>query len=161
MATHTYLQIEPIKGESTDKGHEDWIEVQQYNHGLSQPVSGPSGTGGRAAARADFQPLNVVKLVDKASPDLHLFCAQGKHIAKLVLEVWQDSGEKFCYWKYEMENAMISSVAVSGGGSERPGESVSFVYDKISWTYTPAKDDGSKGTDVGPKKFDLKTNEGA
>ncbi len=158
MATSTYLQIEPIKGESTDEKHKDWIEVESFSHNLSQPMSGPSGTGGRAAARADFGPFVVMKSIDKASVDLNLHCAQGKHIAKLVLEVCQETGEKVCYLKYELENVMVQSVSISGGGSMRPSESVVFVYDKIAWTYTPVKNDGSADTAVGPKKWNLETN---
>ncbi|MGZ8094928.1 MAG: Hcp family type VI secretion system effector [Methylosarcina sp.] len=158
MATNVYLHADPIKGESTDDKHKDWIEVTSFNHGLSQPVSGPSGTGGRASARADFSTLNIMKLVDKASVDLNVYCAQGKHIAKLELEVCQETGEKVCFWKYEMENAMVSAVQVSGGGSDRPTEMVSFVYDIISWTYNAVNNDGSAGDKVGPKKWNLQTN---
>jgi type VI secretion system secreted protein Hcp len=152
------MQIEPIKGESTDDAHKDWVEVLSFAHRLSQPVSGPSGTGGRAAARADFDAITVTKLVDKASVDLNLYCAQGKHIAKLVLEVCQESGEKVCVWKYELENVMVSSVSVGGGGSDRPSEQVCFVYDIISWTYNAVKNDGSSGDKAGPKKWNLQTN---
>lgn len=158
MATNTFLKADPIKGESTDDKHKDWIEVESFSHGLSQPVSGASGTGGRAAARADFQSFVITKSVDKASPDLNLYCAQGKHIPKLELEVCQETGEKVCYLKYEFENAMVQSVNASGGGSQRAMESVAFAYDKIAWTYTAVKDDGSAGDKVGPKKWNLELN---
>ncbi|MCB1986059.1 MAG: type VI secretion system tube protein Hcp [Burkholderiales bacterium] len=158
MATNTYLNADPIKGESTDDAHADWIEVFSFSHGLSQPMSGAGGTGGRAAARADLQPFVVTKSIDKASVDLNIYCAKGTHIAKLVLEVCQETGEKLCYLKYELENVMIQSVSISGGGSDRPHETVSFVYDKIAWEYTPANDDGSAGTTVGPKKWNLEKN---
>jgi len=158
MSTNCYLKIDPIKGESTDDKHKDWIEVESFSHGLSQPVSGQSGTGGRAAARADFAAFTINKMVDKASPDLNLFCAQGKHIAKLELDVCQETGEKVCYLKYELENVMVHAVHISGGGSQRAAESVSFTYGKIAWTYTAVKDDGSAGDKVGPKKWDLELN---
>jgi type VI secretion system secreted protein Hcp len=158
MSTHCYLHADPVKGESTDDKHKDWIEILSFSHGLSQPVSGPSGTGGRAASRADFEKLHITKLVDLASVDLNQYCALGKHIAKLELEICQDTGEQVCIWKYEMENAMVTSVNVSGGGSDRPVENVSFVYDIISWTYTAVKNDGSKGDTAGPKKWNLQAN---
>lgn len=158
MATNTYLHCDPIKGESTDEDHKDWIEVFSFNHGLSQPMSGASGTGGRGSARADFGPFVVTKSIDNASVDLSIYCANGTHIAKVELEVCQESGERVCYLKYELENAMIQSVSVGGGGSDRPHETVTFVYDKISWTYTPVSNDGKPGTAVGPKKWNLETN---
>lgn len=158
MATNTYLKADPIKGESTDDAHADWIEIESFSHGLAQPISGASGTGGRSAARADFSSFSITKSIDNASVDFHLYCAKGTHIAKVELEVCQESGEKLCYLKYELENVMISSINISGGGSMRPSEHVSFVYDKIAWTYTPANNDGSAGTAVGPKKWNLETN---
>lgn len=157
MATSTYMKIDPIKGESTDDAHADWIEIESFNSGVSQPMSG-SGTGGRAAARADFSPFSISKSVDKASVDLSMYCAQGKHIAKLELEVCQETGEKVCYLKYELENVMVQNISLSGGGSARPNEGVSFVYDKISWTYNAVKNDGSAGDKVGPKIWNLQTN---
>ena len=158
MATNCYLKADPIKGESTDDKHKDWIEVESFSHGLSQPTSGTSGTGGRAAARADFGPFTIFKAVDKATVDINMYCAQGKHIAKLELEVCLETGEKVCYLKYELENVMIHSVQVNGGGSQRATESVAFSYDKIAWTYTAVKDDGSAGDKIGPKKWNLELN---
>ncbi|MBL1265355.1 Hcp family type VI secretion system effector [Methylomicrobium sp. RS1] len=151
-----YLQIEPIKGECTEEKHADWIQVLSYSIGVSQQVSGFTGTGGRSAGDASFGDLSVMKEVDKASIDLNLHCIQGKHIAKLVLEICEDTGEKICILKYELEDVMVSSVQLSGStGAGRPAESVSFVYKKISWTYTPVKADGSGDTAIGPKYFDL------
>ena len=158
MATSTYLKIDPIKGESTDTAHAEWIEVESFSSGLSQPMSGASGTGGRAASRADFDAFVVNKSVDASTPDLNLYCAQGKHIAKLELEVCQETGEKVCYLKYELENVMVQAVNISGGGSERPSESVAFVYDKISWTYTAINNDGTAGSATGPKIWNLQEN---
>ena len=158
MATNTFLKCDPIKGESTDDKHKDWIEVFSFNHSLSQPMSGASGTGGRGAARADFASFVISKSIDKASVDLNMYCAKGTHIAKVELEVCQETDEKVCYLKYELENAMIQSVSIGGGGSDRPHETVAFVYDKISWTYNPVNNDGTAGTAVGPKKWNLDTN---
>jgi len=158
MATSTYLKADPIKGESEDDAHKDWIEVLEYSLGVSQPVSGPSGTTGRAAARADFQNLTITKIVDKASVDLHMYCAKGEHIPKLELEICQETGTKVCYKKYEFENVMVQSVNHKGGGSDKPTEVVSFIFDKIAYSYTPVKNDGTAGTTVGPKKWNLQTN---
>lgn len=151
----SYLQIEPIKGECTEEKHKDWIQVFSYSLGVAQQVSGFTGTGGRSAGDASFGDLVITKEVDKASIDLNLHCIQGKHIAKLVLEVCEDTGEKVCIWKYEMEDVMVSSVQLSGGGGGRPTESASFVYRTIKYTYTPVKPDGSADTAVGPKGWDL------
>ena len=159
MATNTFLNIEPIKGESVDTAHADWTEVEAFSFGVSQPSSGASGTGGLSAASPDFESLCITKSVNKASVDLNMYCAQGTHIAKLELEICQESGEKICYWRYEMENVMVQSVVINGSGSEKPTETVCFVYDKVTFEYVPVKNDGTADTKVGPKFWNLQTNE--
>lgn len=150
-----YLQIEPIKGECKEEKHTDWVQIMSYSLGISQMVSGFTGTGGRSAGDANFTDLQITKEVDKATIDLNLHCIQGTHIAKLVLEACEDTGEKVCYWKYELEDVMVAGVSLGGGGGGRPTESVGFVYRTIKWTYTPVKGDGSADTAVGPKGWDL------
>lgn len=157
MATHTFIQMEPIKGESTDDKHKDWIEVFGWSFGTSQPMSGQSGTGGRSAARADFQPLVINKSADLSSPDLYQHCVKGKHIAKVKLEQCQETGEKNPYVEIELENVMITGVSTSGGGSDRPMESITMVFDKVTWKNTRINDDGSKGSEL-EKKWNLQTN---
>ena len=148
MSTSTYLQLDKIKGESADDAHKQWIELFSFSHGLSQPISGQSGTGGRASSRADFQSFSVAKSFDSASCDLHLYCAAGTHIANATVEICQESGDKIVYLQYKFVNLMVESVSVSGGGSERPMENASFVYDQVTWTYTPVTDEGKAGTKV-------------
>jgi type VI secretion system secreted protein Hcp len=150
-----YLQIEPIKGECGEEEHKDWIQIMSYSLGIHQTVSAFTGTGGRSAGDASFSDLVISKEVDKASKDLNLYCIQGTHIAKLVLDACEDTGKKVCYWKYELEDVMISSVSLGGGGGGRPTESVSFVYRSIKFTYTPVKPDGSGDSPIGPKGWDL------
>lgn len=150
-----YLQIEPIKGECGEDKHKDWIQIMSYSLGISQTVSAFTGTGGRSAGDASFSDLVITKEVDKASIDLNLHCIQGTHIAKLVLDACEDTGDKVCYWKYELEDVMVSSVSLSGGTGGRPSESVTFVYRSIKWTYTPVKADGSADSAIGPKGWDL------
>jgi len=88
MAVDMYMKIEGTDGESTDSKHEKWIEVSSYSHGLSQPISGASGTGGRTGGRADFQDFSITKVLDAASTDLNIKCAKGEHLfQKLILLV--------------------------------------------------------------------------
>jgi len=158
VAFNAYLNCESIKGESTDQNHPDWIEVVSFSHSLNQPTSGTNGTGGRGAGRVDFASFVITKSVDKASVDFNIFCAKGTHIPKVILEICQETGQNICYLRYELENVMIQSVSTSGDSSGRPHETIAFVYDKISWAYTLINNDGSAGTTVGPKKWNIEIN---
>jgi type VI secretion system secreted protein Hcp len=157
MATHTFINLDPIKGESTDDKHKDWIEVFGWGFNVQQPMSGPSGTGGRSAARADFGPLTITKSADLSSPDLYMYCAGGTHISKVKLEQCQETGEKVPYVEIELEECMITGISTSGGGSDRPMESVTLTYDKVKWKNTKINDDGSKGDEL-EKIWNVKEN---
>jgi len=159
MATNTFCKSGEIKGSSKDDAHPEWIEVLSFKHSFSQPTSGPSGTSSSGSARADFLPFEIKKHVDTASVNLYIYCADGTQFKENIeFEVCQKVKEKqICYLKYVMEKAMVSSISITGEGSELPIETVSFVCSKISWTYTPVVDN-EEGVKVGPKAFNLETN---
>jgi type VI secretion system secreted protein Hcp len=159
MAVDIFLKIEGIDGESTDEKHEKWIEILSYNHGVSQPVSGVSATGGRTGGRADFQNLSVVKTIDNATCDLNIKCAKGEHIPKIELELCLATGEKHTFMKYTLEDCIVTSVAPGGsaGGEVKPMENVSFAYGKIKWEYTPIDHTGKPGSAT-DRTWDLEKN---
>jgi type VI secretion system secreted protein Hcp len=152
MAFNAFLQIEGIKGESQDEGHKDWIEVLEYQYGVSQQALGQtSAGGGRGAGRADFKEFTIFKMLDKASPDLALHCANGKIIPKVTLELNMAAGQSHNQAKVVLTNVMVTSVHVTGspkGDTPRPQEVVSFHYGKIVWSYTPVSNKGDKGAEV-------------
>ncbi len=136
MAGDCFLKIDGIPGESTDDKHKDWIEVLSYSSGVSQMVAGERSTGGAASAeRCSHQDFSIVKALDKTSPTLDLFCCDGKHIPKVAVELCRATGNKEKYMEYKMEDVLISSVSVGGGGGGLPSESVTFNYGKLTWNY--------------------------
>ena len=164
MAFDAFLKIDSIKGESTDDKHKEWIEVLSFNTGIAQPSSGSASSGGgRTAQRANFGPFSFVKTVDKATPKLALFCANGEHIKEITLELCRASGDKQKYMEVKLYDSVVSSFTSSGsskGGEPLPLEDVSFSYGKIDWTYTET--DHATGKPKGDVKtnWDLKANKG-
>jgi type VI secretion system secreted protein Hcp len=136
MAGDCFLKIDGIPGESTDDKHKDWIEVMSYSSGVSQMGSGDRSTGGAATGgRCDHQDFSIVKALDKASPTLDSKCCDGSHIKKVAFELCLATGNKEKYMEYIMEDVIVSSVSVGGGGGGLPTESVTFNYGKITWNY--------------------------
>jgi type VI secretion system secreted protein Hcp len=164
MAFDAFLKISDIPGESTDDKHKDWIEVLSYAHGLSQPATTRSTAGAASGERCNHQDFSVVKVLDKASAKLALFCCNGKHIPSVKLELCRATGDKTKYMEYLMTDVIVSSVRPGGsshGGENLPLEEVSFNYGKIEWTYTET--DHGTGKPKGDVKanWDLKANKGA
>jgi type VI secretion system secreted protein Hcp len=165
MAFDAFLKIDGIPGESTDDKHKDWVEILSYSHGVSQPASRARSTGGGASAeRCDHADLSIVKVLDKASPKLALFCCNGTHIKTVKIELCRATGDKQKYMEYLLSDVIVSSCRPGGsahGGEALPLEEVSFNYGKIEWTYTET--DHATGKPKGDVKanWDLKANKGS
>jgi type VI secretion system secreted protein Hcp len=160
MAVDSFLTITGLKGESTDSKHPEWIELLSWSHGLSQPVSTQSGTGGRTSERVNISDVSVVKNMDKASPDLALACCNGKHFPEAKIECCEASENKHVYAVITMEDVIISSYQPSGSqGGDKPLESLSLNFGKIKWEYTPLGHDGKPGSKVGPMGWNAEKNE--
>lgn len=136
MAGDCFLKIDGVPGESTDAKHKEWIEITSYSSSVAQMAAGERSTGGAATGgRCSHQDISIVKGMDKASPTLNLLCCQGKHIPNVVIELCRATGNKEKYMEYKMEDVIISSVGVGGGGGGLPTESVTFNYGKLTWNY--------------------------
>ncbi|MDF3037215.1 MAG: type secretion system effector, Hcp1 family protein [Paucimonas sp.] len=69
MACDVYLQIDGIKGESSDAAHTGRIEVTSEHWGVTQPQSTMASTGGgHTAERCEHRTLSLAKLADLSSP---------------------------------------------------------------------------------------------
>ena len=159
MSVDMYLKVEGVDGESSDDAHDKWIEVLSYNHGVSQPATGVSGTGGQTGGRADFQNLSIVKVLDNSTPDLNIKCAKGEHIPKVELELCLATGDKHTFMKYTFEDCVVTLVSPGGTSSDeaRPMENVAFAYGKCKWEYTPIDNTGAPGSTT-DRTWNLETN---
>lgn len=159
MSVDMFMKVEGVDGESSDDAHDKWIELLSYNHGVSQPASGVSATGGRTGGRADFQDFSVIKTIDNATPDLSIKCAKGEHVPKVEVELCLASGDKHTFMKYTMEDCIVTSVSPGGGseGESKPTEAVTFAYGKIKWEYTPIDHTGAPGSTT-DRTWNLETN---
>ena len=136
MAGDSFLKIDGIPGESTDDKHKEWIEIMSYSSGVAQMAAGDRSTGGAATGgRCSHQDFSIVKGMDKASPTINLFCCNGKHIPNVVIELCRATENKEKFMEYKMEDVIISSVSIGGGGGGLPTESVTFNYGKMTWNY--------------------------
>jgi len=135
-----------IEGESIQAGHAKEIVISSFSQGVSVPISTPVGGGG-GAGKASFSDLSLTKLLDKASPLLYSYAAQGRHIPTAVLTLRRSGANPFEFYRITLTDVLISSVQTSGGG-DVPSESLSLNFTKIEWRYTPQKADGSADTPV-------------
>jgi type VI secretion system secreted protein Hcp len=151
-----FLKIADIKGESLDSKHRDEIEVESWSWGLTNAATGP---GGGQAGRPNFTDFSFVKRLDKASPQLALASASGKHFPEVTLTGRRASGKpSFEYLQVKLSDVQITSYQSAGPGTEAfPSDSFSFSFSKIDFAYSMQKEDGSADAPV-RMVWDLKAN---
>ena len=143
MAVDMFLKIDGIKGESQDSKHKDEIDVLAWSWGMNQSGTTHTGGGG-GAGKVAVQDLSVSKYMDKATPNLMMYCCNGKHVGKIDLTVRKAGENPLEYMKIHMEDCLISSVSTGGsGGEDRLTENISLNFARVKVEYTPQKPDGS------------------
>jgi type VI secretion system secreted protein Hcp len=139
MAFDAFLEIDKIKGESTDEKHKDWIEILSFSWGVSHAVTGSLSSGGsQFSERANFKLFEITKVLDIASPKLFFYCAKGEPLTKMKVHLCRAIGQKATYTEYIFENCHVQSFAPSGAPDANqalPLETVSFTYAKVTLEY--------------------------
>jgi len=154
MAYHSYLKTQTIKGESTQKGYEDTIELYSFNHTLSQHSGGSmSAAGGLSGGRVDHGAFIITKPLDKSSPIFAQSCCTGEHIKEMTIDILRATGEGAGkrFMQYKLSDTIVASITAKGtteGNQSLPVEEVQFAYGKIEWTYTQYGQDGKAKGDV-------------
>ena len=157
MAVDMFLEIEGVKGESSDKTHPGKIDLLAWSWGLSNSGTFHGGTGG-GAGKANFQDLSVTKYIDAASATLMLACASGKHFKTGKIIVRKAGESPLEYLIIEITNILVSSYSTGGsGGEERLTENVSLNFQKVKVTYWTQSEKGGKG-DSYPFGWDIAAN---
>lgn len=146
MALDMFLNLEgEIEGESKDKAHKGEIDLLAWSWGMSNAGSFHMGGGG-GSGKANFQDISGTKWVDKASPILALYCANGDHFKKGVLTVRKAGKTPLEYLIITMENILITSYSTGGsGGEDKLTENFSMNFEKVEVKYTEQKDTGDAG----------------
>ncbi len=146
MAVDMFLELDGIKGETSDKSFKskNAMDILAWSWGMSNTGTFHSGTGG-GAGKANFQDISVTKYIDLASPNLMLFCANGKHIAKGTITVRKAGENPLEYLKISLENILVTSYSTGGsGGEERLTENVSLNFAKVKVEYAQQDEKGAK-----------------
>jgi type VI secretion system secreted protein Hcp len=143
MAVDAYLKI-PVKGESVAKDHEGEIDVLAWSWGMSQSGTTHRGTGG-GAGKVNVQDMSISKYVDAASPNLVLYCCNGKHFDEAVLTVRKAGETPLDYLVITLTDVIITSVQSGGSsGGDLITENVPLNLAKFKMSYQPQDNKGGK-----------------
>jgi type VI secretion system secreted protein Hcp len=141
-----FLELEGVKGESVDKTHKGKIDILSWSWGLSNSGTFHHGSGG-GAGKASFNDISITKFIDAASPNIMLFCANGKHFGKGKIIVRKAGENPLEYLHIDFEKVLVASYRTGGsGGEERLTESVTLNFSKVKLEYVTQAEKGGKGT---------------
>jgi type VI secretion system secreted protein Hcp len=158
MAIGLYLKLSNgVTGESADGDKKEWIDLESFHWGASQPAA--IRGGGVAAGKASFHDLTCVAKVDKAYPDVLQKCADGTHFDKVEIHGVKSGGQKkITYLKVELNEVLVTGVDVNGANGADVMVSFSFQGSKLKTAYTPQTSTGGAGAEI-QKQWDIKASQ--
>jgi len=149
MPADMFLKLDGIDGESNDANHKNEIEIENYSFGVAQQGTMAYGGGG-GAGKAQFQDLHFTKRVDKATPNLFVAAATGRHIASALLTVRKAGGQQEEYLKVTLKDVIISNYSTSGSEGAVPLEAIALNFTEARYEYSPQSRSGSlEGSIIG------------
>lgn len=145
-----------INGECGIDQHTQWINLTSVKMGVGRAVSSVGGGKDRESSNPSLSEVTVTKDMDVASTKLWMQALGGKALGKCEIHWLQQQDNKSkVYLTLELEEALISSYGMGSNG-ERPTESISLNFTKVSYKYD--KWDGDSVTAGDEEKWDLEKN---
>ncbi|WP_300730343.1 type VI secretion system tube protein Hcp [Pseudomonas sp.] len=150
-----YLKIgsPDVKGESLDKDHADWLEIDSWVHEIRQPKSSTaSSTGGNTAERCEHDAMAFTKTMDVTSPQLYEAASSGTTFKEITIEFFKRDGEgnRVKYLAIDLKNAVVASIAPKVMAGQEPMETFTLKYAAVQWRYTQkASGGGQQGNTQG------------
>ncbi|MEO8413378.1 MAG: Hcp family type VI secretion system effector [Ginsengibacter sp.] len=146
MALNAYLQLtgkaqSDIKGGVIQKGREGRILVMAFNHEILSPRDASSGL---ATGKRVHKPFVITKEIDRSSPLLYTALVNNETITRWELQCFapKSSGAEVNNYTVNLTNAIIVDIRSFMMNNKVPEnskmpmmEEVSFVYEKIEWTW--------------------------
>ncbi|MFJ2995623.1 Hcp family type VI secretion system effector [Pandoraea sp. NPDC087047] len=130
-----------IKGSSTVSGRDGSIEVISFSHGLRLPIDSQNG---KSTGTRQHAPMMLEKEFDASSPYLYKAVATGQTLQSAELHWYRiaHSGKEKLYFVMSLEGVRVSSInpsmtniKMTDSLSLSPAESVSLMYERITWRY--------------------------
>lgn len=127
-------------GESEIEGFKKYIELGSVQFGTGRNIKSAAGQSTREGGIVSVSEITVSKETDGSSLKLFqesLMGALDKAVKIAFVRTGGDAPK--CYLRFELEGCGISGFSMSGG-SDRPSESLSLNFDKVTMFYNPVGD---------------------
>lgn len=156
-----FVNYEGVKGEASDSGHKQWMDVETISWGVGRNITSSTSTqGDRESSNATIHDLQITRLMDSATPKLFIesCCGTGKEVVIHLTKTGTGSGTDV-FMEYTLKNALISNYVVDANtdGTKRPSETLTISFVDVEVKYTPYDEDGNAEASIAVG-FDTATN---
>jgi type VI protein secretion system component Hcp len=132
-----FLKIDGIAGESVDRLHKDWIDINSFSWGVNKVEGG----------KPVFSPFSWTQQIDKSVVSMLTGLTSGMGYKNAILDV-QRVGDSSAFFSMQFDNLYLSKLNISGTGDAQPVAAALDGYEKITMTYRQLQKDGSLGTPI-------------
>ncbi len=146
MALNSYLKLKgqkqgDIKGSVTQKGREGTIMVIGFHHEVVSPTDPSTGL---STGKRHHTPFIITKEIDKSTPMLYSALVNNENLTSWELQCFalKGTGVEANNYTVNLTNARIVDIntnmlnnKISENAQLPLMEQVSFVYQKIKWTW--------------------------
>jgi type VI secretion system secreted protein Hcp len=142
-----FINYEGIKGESSDKSHKQWMDIETIQWGVTRRITSNTSTqNDRESSNAEISSLVITRRMDSATPNLFIesCCGTGRTVVVHLTKTGTGAGTDV-YMEYTLKNALISNYGVSAEtqDTERPLETLTISFVDLEVKYTPYDQDGN------------------
>ena len=145
-----------VAGDVTEGGHKTWIELSSFQWGVGRGISSPTGASAdRESSAPSVSEVVITKAQDISSVGMLTQALQGVGVPVQIDFCRTNKDQMDIYLTIELVNVMVSGFSTSSGG-DRPSESITLNFTKVTYKGTQMKPDGS-GTSPANISYDLST----
>lgn len=128
------------------------FEIDDFSFDIEQVLNIGSQSSGAGAGKVTFNPFQITRKTDLASPKLYLMCCAGQHFRQVTLclrrgggaadgNATMSSGTTFL--RFDFGLVAVKTISWSGSdGDESPKEEVTFEYGALKVQYQQQDFDG-------------------
>jgi type VI secretion system secreted protein Hcp len=122
-----------IKGDVSEEGHKNWIELYSFQLGVGRGISSPvGGSADREASAPSVSEIMVSKSTDCATVKLMNEALEGEGKTVQIDFCRTDAGKLAVYLSYVLSDCMVSGHSFASSG-DRPMESIALNFSKIAY----------------------------
>jgi type VI secretion system secreted protein Hcp len=171
MAFDTYMQFKDSKGNwlsgesqvvissdtplGTDIQQGAVFEIDDFSFDVEQVLNIGSSSSGAGAGKITFNPFQITRKTDRASPKLFMMCCTGEHFQVVSLYLRRAGGmggitgaatasSGFTFLRYDFALVAVKTISWSGSdGDEAMKEEVTFEYGALQVQYCQQNTDGT------------------